>query len=82
MLAVENGHVESTVHLIRNNAIVNARDTDGRTALHRGVSRYFVYFKISSFRKFRKPKFYSIFSSFYILNFIWCEVKKDFDWCW
>jgi len=38
MMAVESGHVESTVYLIRNNAIVNARDTDGRTALHRGAA--------------------------------------------
>ena len=41
MLSVEHGHVESTVYLIRNNAIVNARDTDGRTALHRGVSQLY-----------------------------------------
>lgn len=38
MMAVENGHIESTVFLIRNGAIVNARDADGRTALHRAVS--------------------------------------------
>lgn len=39
MMAVENGHIDSSVFLIRNGAIVNARDTDGRTALHRAVSR-------------------------------------------
>ena len=38
MMAVENGHIDSSVFLIRNGAMVNARDTDGRTALHRAVS--------------------------------------------
>ena len=37
-MAVENGHIDSSVFLIRNGAMVNARDTDGRTALHRAVS--------------------------------------------
>ena len=40
MLAVERGHIDSTVYLIRNNAIVNARDSEGRTALHRGVGSF------------------------------------------
>lgn len=40
MMAVENGHIDSSVFLIRNGAMVNARDTDGRTALHRAVSRF------------------------------------------
>lgn len=38
MLAIENGHVDTVLYLIANSAIVNARDIQGRTALHRGVS--------------------------------------------
>jgi hypothetical protein len=38
MLAIENGHVDTVLYLIANGAIVNARDIQGRTALHRGVS--------------------------------------------
>ena len=38
MLAVGNGHVETVLYLIASGAIVNAKDVQGRTALHRGVS--------------------------------------------
>lgn len=40
MMAVANGHLDASIYLIRNGAIVNARDLDGRTALHRGVSMH------------------------------------------
>lgn len=38
MHAVSNGHVDTVLYLIANGAIVNNRDIQGRTALHRGVS--------------------------------------------
>ena len=37
MHAVSNGHVDTVLYLIANGAIVNNRDIQGRTALHRGV---------------------------------------------
>lgn len=38
MMAVANGHVDTVLYLIANGAIVNAKDSQGRTSLHRGVS--------------------------------------------
>lgn len=38
MMAVSNGHVDTVLYLIKADAIVNARDLGGHTALHRGVS--------------------------------------------
>ena len=37
MHAVSNGHVDTVLYLIAQGAIVNNRDIQGRTALHRGV---------------------------------------------
>ena len=38
MMAVANGHTDTVLYLIANGAIVNAKDSQGRTSLHRGVS--------------------------------------------
>lgn len=40
MMAVANGHVDTVLYLIANGAIVNAKDSQGRTSLHRGVSNH------------------------------------------
>lgn len=37
MLAVANGHLDAVLSLITSGAIVNNKDINGRTALHRGV---------------------------------------------
>ena len=40
MMAVANGHTDTVLYLIANGAIVNAKDSQGRTSLHRGVSPF------------------------------------------
>lgn len=54
MLAMGNGHIETVMYLVRSGADVNAADTLGRTALHRGVrgvSRWWVMCKVFLLQK-------------------------------